>query len=277
MLALWGCMTEKEIHHDQQLVQDQAQPKTSTAPVNNVGGIDSGGGNGFKGKPLESYKISLSDLPGYNQVIERIRKLEPAFPMLAGELYHIAKERSWYVIPGSLDVLPSERIGIAFQSEQMALQNLNEIWMDGLLLQKMEVKDEAGLILHEMVMGLFIYHFQDGLDLCLASISMDDLKLQLDQQTAVTDADKAMVEKENEDYKKNRELCYTKHGGIGGALVPSPLNPAAGKQLQISKEDYENIRHLVEKLTEGPIENLDVSELKAWMRAKNFPILDRGV
>jgi len=250
LAALVACTSQKEvIYETQQLVHDGGK--------SNQGGTDSGGGNGLSGKPLESYRIDINSQEVFSKVKTIISNVGQNFPELAGDMWHVAQDRRWYNIPSSLDAIPSERIGVAFATDQLALQNLGEIWIDGKLFGAMTTDDRATLLLHEILMGVRLMNFQDDLDKCLASIAFESMSMSSDAQKSK--------------YQADRKNCFLRNGGLGGGggggspLIPDPQSP----NINLSKADYENIRSLVIQLNSSN-GSVDGFELKQWMKEKGF-------
>ena len=88
-------------------------------------------------------------------------------------MLHIAVARSWYMVPVTLNKLPSERIGVSFPTDQFAVQNLYEVWLDKNLFATMPAQDKATLLVHELVMGVRLLQYTDNLDQCLAKATAD--------------------------------------------------------------------------------------------------------
>lgn len=213
------------------------------------GGVDSGGGNGLEGRMLESYKKPVQEVPAFaDKVLPVILNLARVYPRLASDLWHIARERSWYFIPGRLDRLPSHRIGVSLKTDQYALQNRKEIWLDEILFDEMRSDDErAKLILHELVMGVRMMAFQDPLDECLSSVALGSLG-----------------PGSAEFYRKQRQACFQRAESLqSGSSLLSP------KKIEISNEDYMAIRDLVGVLWahQGQV---DADELKSWLKIRKF-------
>lgn len=246
-----ACAPQKEIFHEQVLVHDG-----STSPNNNNGGTDSGGGNGFKGKPLESYRFDVNALSEFHSVSGIIHQVLQALPQLAGEMWHVSQSRRWYKIPANLDVIPSERIGVAFATDQLALQNLNEIWInDNSFTAMTDPSDRSLLVLHEVVMGVRLMAFQDDLEKCLAKVEASGL-------LAKTSDDKSK-------YQSARKQCFHKYGLSRGNGLHDVVPATDEDRISLSKEDYENIRYLVTELwsSQGQV---DGDELRDWLKAKGF-------
>lgn len=143
------------------------QPAGVQAPEQGTG--DSGGGNSYKGKPLESYIFRPTDLPAVQKLIlptlEAAADLDVAAP-IKGSLFF----KTWYRVPGPLKALPSEMIGSAVKTEQAALQDFRQVWIDDDLFSKMSEREQAQLILHEMLMSLKLQKFTSPREACLSDL-----------------------------------------------------------------------------------------------------------
>lgn len=144
-----------------------------------LGTGDSGGGNLYKGRPIESYRVDITQLPSYKSKVAPIidaltntnnviNHKQGSNPDLGRMFMSILTKRTWFLIPGPLETLPKERTGIVVPSEQGALQSSKEIWIDSNLFNVMSEEDQATLILHEVLMGLRILKFASNRDQCLS-------------------------------------------------------------------------------------------------------------
>jgi len=143
-----------------------------------LGTGDSGGGNLYKGRPIESYRVDITQHPAYkNKIAPIVQTLtdinrgahgkQMSHPDLGRMFLSILQKRTWYLIPGTLDTLPRERTGIAIPTDQGALQGPQEIWINSLLFNSMEENEQATLILHEILMGIRILKFASTQAQCL--------------------------------------------------------------------------------------------------------------
>lgn len=133
------------------------------------GGMEGGGGNSYNGRPLESYIGDITKTTAYT------KKIAPLFTSFKQNdnrsMFNVLTSglrKSWFFIPGKLDTLPQERIGSAVPTEQIALQNFKEVWLDTSLFNSMSVDDQGRLILHEMLMGLRLLKLNSRYEQCLA-------------------------------------------------------------------------------------------------------------
>lgn len=214
------------------------------------GGADSGGGgSGVNGKPLEAYAVSLKKVSSFkNLVMPIILKIQEAHPRFASDMTHIAINRKWYFIPVDLNKLPAESIGVSFGDkdlQQLALQNLNAVWLDSKVFDREENSedDRATLILHEIIMGIRLMSYKSALDNCYSEVAYLALK--------------------DEDARKHgqsRDKCALTYG-LGSR------DRTGG--IKLSKEDYDAIRELVIELWNNKGEISKV-QLDAWLEANQF-------
>lgn len=144
----------------------------------NDGTSDSGGGNGAGDRAYEAYIVRPEQLPAYKALIEpkitKILNLSPggaavALPILQRWLFY----KTWYVAPVSLDTISKDVIGVSFssdQTQQLALQTKKSIWIDSSKFQRMDMQNQAALIVHEMVMSLYYLRYKSWEDICSEKI-----------------------------------------------------------------------------------------------------------
>ncbi|MGZ3744766.1 MAG: hypothetical protein ACXWRE_15700 [Pseudobdellovibrionaceae bacterium] len=251
LLLLTACQGSKETVVEKHFVTGSG-PNLPVPPDKAEGGIDGGGGgNGVERKPLESFRVDLTQVPAYQRLKDKvIDKLVVRFPKLAADLLHITEERSWYLIPAELRNLPASKIGVSFKTDQIALQKLKEIWINDLIFSKMEAEDQETLILHELLMGVRLLEFSNLLDQCLVSIA--PMKLDVLKQ---------------EDYKENRRVCFKKYHGA--ATLGDSVG--LGKDIRLEDYDYESIRDFTNLLLKKT-ETFNVQELEDQMAIRKFRI-----
>lgn len=245
MLSLVACQPSKEV------IREVSVPGATEAgvPLKAPGTVDSGGGNGLRGRPLESYKVDIRSSEEYQtKVLPIIQGLARNHARLASDLLHIARERRWYLIPGDLRLIPSERIGVHFGTEQLALQNLGEIWMNAKSYGAMQTDDDRAILLvHELLMGVILMRYQDSLDECLSSVAVFEV-----------------ITKPELSYRQMRADCHTANLGIT-RTDPRGL----GRKITLSEDDYLNLRDLTSRLWESK-GDIDGSELHAWLKIRKF-------
>lgn len=155
--ALAGCTGKNQGGESS---KNPAQPSIPTA-----GGTgDSGGGNLYKGKPLESYIKKPADLSAYKNLVQRV--VDAAIPDIQFPMKAILETKAWYFVPGPLSALSSSQIGSVVPTEQAALQNFTQIWIDQDLFANMNETDQAKLLLHEILMGFKLLKFESPLVDC---------------------------------------------------------------------------------------------------------------
>lgn len=130
------------------------------------GTLDSGGGNTYRGLPLESYIQKPEDLPAFQSLVKPI--LAKINPYTAGVLEHVLKKKTWYFVPGKLSELPASKIGSAVKVEQGALQDFRQVWVASEIFEAMEARDQARLLMHELLMGFRLLRFDSVQNECVA-------------------------------------------------------------------------------------------------------------
>ena len=196
-----------------------------TIPTNQLGTSDSGGGNGFNGKPLESYKFQPMDRPEFKIYLEPLfKRTQPETKILYNRLRYVLTKKSWFLIPTDLTALPSERIGASFNTDQLALQNFDEIWIDQRKFEALKSDEmRAKLILHEMVMALKILKLESTNGLCMSVIdpSASDSEALKDCRTFDKSPRKAF-ELSKRDYSEIRSITeeiFTRRNEISAVRI----------------------------------------------------------
>ena len=251
-LSMLACQPTKEIVREVSVGHPPGSTTEAGAPLEgprSEGVVDSGGGNGLRGRPLESYRSDIRENQHYKEhVFPLLVELAARFPRLASDLFHIARERRWYLIPGSLRAIPSERIGVHFGTDQLALQNLGEIWINEKSFAEMrQDQDRALLILHELLMGVVLMRYQDALDQCLSAIAVHEV-----------------IEVPGQSYRQLRASCHETHA----RNAPVDIR-AIGRRIRLTEDDYLNLRDITLQIWESR-GHVNGSELQAWMRIKGF-------
>lgn len=157
------------------------QPQESTPPGSptgtktsdsdkSAGTVDSGGGNTFMGKPLESYIVTVRELPAFISHVQPIIDNEALKDSdLKRVIDFVLDKKSWYLIPADLKQLPSDGIAAAVGTDQAALQDLRQVWLNQKLYDDMKSPQAQGtLIVHEILMGLKLLRFDSALFECRA-------------------------------------------------------------------------------------------------------------
>lgn len=249
-LGLAACQGNKETVVEKHYVTGNGGDTGLPVPPDKFGGADPGGGeNGIDGKPLETFRVDLTQQASYKRVKANvIDKLVTVFPKLAADLLHISDERAWYFIPTELRTLPAARIGVSFKTDQIALQKLKEVWVNDLLFSKMEPHEQDTLMLHELIMGVRLLQFTNLLDQCLVSI-----------------APMKLTREDADGYKEARRECFKKYrnaSDVGDSI-------GLGKDIKLEDYDYETIRDITSMLL-TKIDSVDAQELEDYMAARKF-------
>jgi hypothetical protein len=216
----------------------QAQPKQGTG--------DSGGGNLYKGKPLESYIKSPVEYPSTNRFVLPALDMLPATP-IANTLSAILKVKTWYFVPGPLEDLPSEKIGSAVPTQQAALQDFNQVWIDKDKFEKMSESEQAELIFHETLMGMKLLKFTSPQSACL------------------------LIEK----YKLKSFVMGSKYADLEKCQTLS--NTALGAISELTVTDYSQIREMASLLNQkiSEIEKNSDHSLTWWHGERNSEFQDK--
>jgi hypothetical protein len=217
------------------------------------GGTDStGGGNGISGKPLESYIVrDLTAQKYYEPIRSLIKMLSVEYPRLAADIYHISREREWYFVPVELDIISKKILGTYGVTEQYALQDLNKVWVNSIIFEKMEPKDQSLLILHELIMGIKLIKYKTRQDKCIAKAAIAVIELNENSNNEVKS-------NAHERYSNEKKYCRKTYLLIEGVQ---------NQQFSLTSQDYDLIRKLVLLLSS---ENPDVKEVKSIIEGSNF-------
>ncbi len=239
VIVLSACQGPKEIIHETQVVSpNQVQQ----------GGIDqTGGGNGINGIPLDKFIFPVAQKNSYKlYVIPVIKKLSTVFPRLAADFYHISSNRDWYFVPAPLHEISDKILGTYAPTDQLALQDLNKIWIDRNKFDQMTEEDQGVLIVHEIMMGVRLLKYKERQDLCIAKASL------------------IMVEADNteaqEKFRYEKKYCRSTYPVVEGTQNTG---------FSLSKDDYDLIRRLVSKIIQSDID-IDIDEVKSLIETYKF-------
>lgn len=158
-----GCNTRKQ-------TQGSNLPRdpVATGGPKSEGTVDSGGGNTFNGKPLESYAIKVRELPAFKNKVEALLENQGLQSTRVKAVFdYILDKKTWYLIPGELKKLPSEKIASAVGTDQAALQDFKQVWLNQNIFDEMKEDDQATLLVHELLMGLRLLRFDSAQSECL--------------------------------------------------------------------------------------------------------------
>lgn len=207
------------------------------------GGTDStGGGNGIQGKPLDDFILNVSETPAFISFVKPvIQDLSQNYPELAADFYHISIERDWYFVPTDLDQISKNILGVYARTDQMALQDLNKVMVDSNLFAQMQERDQAILLVHEIVMGIRLLKYKKTQDLCMA-----------------TAARVIVAENDYQKYYSLKKKCRETY-----PFIPGTQN----EKFSLNSDDYDFIRKLVKKIT-APV--IDYPELKSLIEDNKF-------
>lgn len=209
-----------------------------------TGGTDStGGGNGLKGRPLDSYiEKNMESKPYYiNHVIPLMKALSSTYPRLAADFYHITHQRDWYFIPTELEEISRNILGTYGKTDQLALQDLNKIWIDSNKFDKMSEQDQATLVIHEIMMGVRLIKFKPKQDQCIAKAAVA-----------------AISESPAKSYSELKKACRRTYPTVSGIQK---------EKFDLNSNDYDLIRKLVSLLDRT---NPDIDEVKDLIEANSY-------
>jgi hypothetical protein len=190
---------------------------SGTSTVTAHGTSDSGGCNGIEGRCYDSYIVDPTQLPAYTQYLAKIFanvKEDVSAGSDAIKYDFFLKTKTWYILPSQLEPIDKFVLGatvLTSNTDQIARQTMREIWIDRDIYNKMLVKDQGVVLLHEFVMSLYFFKFMSYSEICQRSVGIDPVHSKGCEQNEI-----ALVEK----------------------LMP------AEKQTPLSAKDYENIRYV---------------------------------
>lgn len=132
----------------------------------NFGTSDSGGGNGAGNKVYESYIVDPANLAAYKKYVS---PLEGGSPDERRRWLNFLRYKTWYVAPVELQEISKDTLGVSFsedQTQQLAIQTSKEIWIKASTFNTMSERDQANLIIHELVMSLYFIKYKSMTDFC---------------------------------------------------------------------------------------------------------------
>ncbi len=155
----------------------RAGPPTASQPPVQGTSDQGGGGNLIDGKPIDFYIQDITSWPEYKKYIEPIDKRFSAIAFPHNDtsiLKHLAKTKTWYLLPIEKEQLPKEKIGTSFGSIQGATQTRKEIFifepqipMDEVDGKRIRNKEKvAQLLLHELIMAFYRLRFEPANYFC---------------------------------------------------------------------------------------------------------------
>ncbi len=155
----------------------QTTPAPAGGGANTVQGpSDGGGGDTCNGKMIEGYKVDITSLVEYKEIIQPILD-KITLPQLQSDKKNEAPFlltpifKNWYIIDCKLQDIPKERKGLYLETFQTAIHTSREIFIDSSSYNKMEKEEKAKLILHEMMMSYYLMKYLSLEDICKMSNS----------------------------------------------------------------------------------------------------------
>lgn len=226
-----------------------------------LGGTSSnGGGNGLKGRALESYIVHDLNKQSYYTafIAPLIMQLTDEYPQLAADFVYMTRERDWYFIPSEIDQISKNILGTYAATDQMAIQDLNKVWVNSLLFDKMASdEDKATLIVHEILMGVRLMQFKNKQDLCIAKAARHLVRSKPEEISKKDDTVTLQPGSEAR-YTQDKDDCRKTY----------PLLSGVQKQnFNLVNEDYDLIRKIVSLLTTQPV---DFREVKSLIETNHF-------
>jgi hypothetical protein len=136
------------------------------------GTSDSGGGTGIEGKVFESYIVDPTELPAFKQHLQGLLNNLRTSKGESAQFDRVFKIKTWYIAPVELDRISKNVLGVSFMksdTQQIARQTMKEVWIDKTIFEKMNTREQAELLLHELVMNLYFFKFMSISDFCRLS------------------------------------------------------------------------------------------------------------
>ncbi len=243
LIAFFSCQpTNKET------ILIKTEPVVLTPPETK-GGTDSvGGGNGVNGIPLDAFiKRDFYKSKAYEIVIRPIIKvLSVRFPRMAADFYHITMQRDWYFVPGEVSAISKNILGSYAVTDQLALQDLNKVWINNIVYEKMTFENQGILVLHEIIMGIRLMEFQHRQDKCLAKAAL-------------------------EIYKENGFNLYQNEKNSCRKTYPQ-FDGLSDTHFQLVSNDYDIIRRIVSMLLDK--NEIDIVEVNALIETYKVRIYE---
>ncbi len=140
-----------------------------------------GGGNGLDGKVYEAYIRDVTKEPAFKKyVLPSIEKFSSSMDGKALDMQNLRKslaQKTWYFAPIDFKTIDKEKLGISFQAqetEQLAIQTINEIWIDVRRFDKSSLADQGTLLRHEIILMMYLYKFKSFAEMAKGSESLAD-------------------------------------------------------------------------------------------------------
>ncbi len=216
-------------------------PAGSAVGGTSRGTLDGGGGNGINGKPIESYRVNIRDLPEYKKFVEpflKAYKQSMAFQMPL--MIEAVLNKNWYFVPVSLDKVPQKILGAPFHTDQIAVQNLSEVYVDTSNYRGDEIS-KADLIFHEIAMGLRLLRFASPYNQCVAENGPSRLYQQNDQTSPPMPYPCAIYNKAGD--ARKIELTDADYESV--RLAAKAMQDARDAMIKAQDEDVKSSNHCV--------------------------------
>ncbi|NJL25591.1 MAG: hypothetical protein HC902_10740 [Calothrix sp. SM1_5_4] len=202
----------------------------------------------LNGKVFESYIVDPEALPAFKEfvlpLLKNLGAVSDGDRSEPGFLFFL-KMKTWYIAPVELDKFGKEALGVSFiksETQQIAIQTRDEIWIDKTAFDQMSSQDQGQLILHELVMNMYFLKFMSVEELC-RRIERD---------------------KENESFKEDEShLCDITPEDSRLALPALPLRP-------LTAEDNENIRHVTGWILKSAVEPVKLQDFNTVLSRRGF-------
>jgi hypothetical protein len=139
-------------------------PTAPSIPAKEVGTSDGAGGNGLNNKAFEAYRVDPLQLPAYRELSAIFANWNKQSGRQDFSYESLFKLRTWYVAPVKLKPIDDQTLGVSFAEgsvQQLAFQNLREVWIDAEKYNTLRDKpqEQAHLILHEFLFSLYSLKF----------------------------------------------------------------------------------------------------------------------
>ncbi len=254
----------------------QASATGTSDPRSVDGTTDSGGGNGVMEKVYESYAINPYGLPAYSQHLQKLfDSLEKAIPGAGFKAWLVAK--TWYIAPLELKKIDKSILGLSFidsETEQLAIQKPNSIWIKKDVFDRMTTGAQADLILHEYVMIMYLMKFKPYSTICKMINSKDCQVLGTIDKLWPAEAARALNEKDYENIravtswlKDRRENSELKAEDVRAVLMAkefdlrflNPLDAKKEKPVIMSNAEFFDVVQ-AQALTGNPLNHCTAEE-----------------
>jgi hypothetical protein len=126
--------------------------KLATATSFALAGNISGGGNTINHELIEDDAVDYSDLKGREAFEAKLKELRELAPGLADRIQDRLDKTTFYVIPREIAELPAEKTGLHFKSEQDAIQEGREVFINSVGNDARTDAAAGEMIMHEALM-----------------------------------------------------------------------------------------------------------------------------